>query len=111
MRQAGRITTWNDDKGFGFLTPVDGGSRVFVHIKAFQAATRRPEERDLISYAVSVDAKGRLSASDVRFAGQRIPPPSTTPRVAGRHKPPMRIPRVAIGIGFPENAGQSRLLL
>ena len=99
MRQAGRITIWNDDKGFGFLTPVDGGSRVFVHIKAFQAATRRPVEGDLISYAASVDAKGRVNAADVRFAGQRIPPPRT-PRGVGRRKPPMRVPRTAIGSGF-----------
>ncbi len=99
MRQAGRITNWNDGKGFGFVTPHDGGSRAFVHIKAFQAAMRRPLEGDLISYATAVDAKGRINATDVRFAGQRIQPASAS-RTATRRKPAMRIPRLAMGLAF-----------
>lgn len=99
MRQAGRITNWNDGKGFGFVTPHDGGSRAFVHIKAFQAAMRRPLEGDLISYATAVDAKGRINATDVRFAGQRIQPASASRRSA-RRKPAMRIPRLAMGLAF-----------
>lgn len=99
MRQVGRITNWNDGKGFGFVTPHDGGPRAFVHIKAFQAATRRPLEGELISYATSVDAKGRINATDVRFAGQRIQS-RVAARVARRGKPPRRIPRIALGTGF-----------
>jgi cold shock CspA family protein len=43
MRQAGRINNWNDDKGFGFVTPHYGGARAFVHVKAFQVSARRPQ--------------------------------------------------------------------
>ena len=95
MRHAGRITGWNDAKGYGFVTPHDGGARAFLHIKAFQQATRRPLEDDLVSYATRADAKGRLNAIDVRFAGQRIATPAQVARRA-----PMRIPRVWIGVGF-----------
>ena len=56
MRQAGRISDWNDDKGYGFVLPHDGGARTFVHIKAFQPGSRRPVEGDLISYAARVCA-------------------------------------------------------
>lgn len=95
MRHAGRISGWNDGKGFGFVTPHDGGARAFLHIKAFQQATRRPLDDDLVSYATRVDAKGRLNAIDVRFAGQRIAAPAKM-----AHRAPMRIPRVGIAVGF-----------
>src|SRR3546814_6129960 len=72
MRLAGRISDWNDDKGYGFVTPNGGGGRAFVHIKAFQPGSRRPVDGDLVSYAVTRDGRGRSNASEVRFAGQRI---------------------------------------
>jgi uncharacterized membrane protein YsdA (DUF1294 family)/cold shock CspA family protein len=101
MRQAGRISQWNDAKGFGFVTPHAGGSRAFVHIKAFQASGRRPAAGDLISYDAAPDAKGRLTATQVRFAGQRIAKAtSASPRRAVKPTPPKRVPRMAMGIGF-----------
>lgn len=35
MRTKGKITFWNDEKGYGFITPSAGLKQVFVHIRAF----------------------------------------------------------------------------
>ena len=72
MRLVGRISGWNEDKGYGFVVPHDGGGRAFVHIKAFQFGSRRPVDGDLISYSTRKDDRGRTNALDVRFAGQKI---------------------------------------
>lgn len=94
-RQAGRITEWNDDKGFGFVTPHQGGQRAFVHVKAFQTGSRRPLEGDLISYETTTDARGRANAARARFAGQRIQ--LAPPRTPGSSSSLRRIPRRWLG--------------
>ena len=73
MRYQGRIGDWNDDKGFGFVVPNGGGDRAFVHIKAFARTSRRPLDGDLITYSVTRDARGRLQANTIRFAGENAP--------------------------------------
>ncbi|HSH98823.1 MAG: DUF1294 domain-containing protein [Methylophilaceae bacterium] len=70
MRIQGKVTNWNDDKGFGFVYPNGGGQKAFVHIKAFSRSSYRPEDGDLISYELSTDDKGRYFAKDVRFVGE-----------------------------------------
>lgn len=90
MRRVGRISDWNEAKGYGFVTPHDGGDRAFVHVKAFQSGSRRPVDGDLISYAATRDARGRTNATDVRHAGQKIE----------QRKPHRPFPRLASGIGF-----------
>ena len=74
MRLAGRVTDWDDDRGFGFVAPNGGGDRAFVHINEFQRGSRRPIDGDLISYRAVRDTKGRLQAREIRHAGQRIQP-------------------------------------
>lgn len=67
MQQHGKLTDWNDDKGFGFITPASGGPRVFVHISSFPRGPRRPRVDERISYAVTRDKQNRLRAENVAF--------------------------------------------
>lgn len=90
MRLVGRISGWREDKGYGFVTPHDGGDRAFVHVKAFQFGSRRPVDGDLISYSASKDVRGRTNATDVRHAGQKI-------EQRKAYKP---LPRSALGAFF-----------
>ena len=39
MQFTGTLQSWNDDRGFGFIEATQGGQEIFVHIKAFPAAT------------------------------------------------------------------------
>ena len=72
MRTKGKITTWNDEKGYGFITPSTGGKQVFVHVKAFGNRNRRPEINQLVTYALSSDGKGRPCATKATLAGDRL---------------------------------------
>lgn len=70
MRDQGRLTDWDDDKGFGFVTPDKGGLRAFVHIRAFSYRHRRPRNGDVITYQLGWDPKGRPRAENVLFREQ-----------------------------------------
>ena len=90
MRYVGRITDWNDEKGFGFVAPNGGGDRAFVHIKAFERVSRRPVGGQLISYELATDEKGRFRALGIRFVALR-PKKESSSRAW---------PRKTIGAGF-----------
>jgi uncharacterized membrane protein YsdA (DUF1294 family)/cold shock CspA family protein len=78
MRYQGRITTWKDDKGFGFITPNGGGEQVFVHFNSFSSRRRRPAGSELVTYELTVDSKGRAQANAVAFVGD-LPVPAKAP--------------------------------
>ena len=73
MRIKGKITSWNEGKGFGFITPIAGGRRVFVHISAFSKRNRRPEINQPVTYTLSSDRQGRPCAAKATLAGDRVP--------------------------------------
>jgi uncharacterized membrane protein YsdA (DUF1294 family)/cold shock CspA family protein len=71
VRYQGKITSWKDDRGFGFITPNGGGEQIFVHIKAFLNKQRRPVGNEIVTYELSSDNRRRPRAENVVFVGER----------------------------------------
>ncbi|MGK0476899.1 MAG: uncharacterized membrane protein YsdA (DUF1294 family)/cold shock CspA family protein [Oleispira sp.] len=67
MKLQGKISNWNDDKGFGFVEPNGGGERTFVHIKAFNPRSRRPVNGEVIIYEVVRDNNNRYKGENIKF--------------------------------------------
>jgi cold shock CspA family protein len=58
MRLQGKVKTWNDEKGYGFIEQTGGGERAFLHISAFSTRRKRPGEGDLVTYEIEGSSKG-----------------------------------------------------
>ena len=58
----GTVKFFNDGKGFGFITPDDGGKDVFVHVNGLNGNTIT--EGDKVSYDTEEGKKG-LNAVNV----------------------------------------------
>lgn len=73
MRYQGRVTSWKDEQGFGFITPHGGSNQVFVHITAFTNRYRRPMNNDIVTYTVKKAANGKLQAEHVKYIDDAVP--------------------------------------
>ena len=62
--QQGTVKFFNETKGFGFITPNDGSSEIFVHSTGLIDNIR---ESDVVSYDVEQGRKG-LNAVNVKVA-------------------------------------------
>ena len=60
MRFEGSLTRWNDDLGFGFITPDGGAKDVFVHISAIEASGLRTLiDGQKVTFDVEPDRMGK----------------------------------------------------
>ncbi len=65
----GAVKWFNPTKGFGFITPDQGGSDVFVHISAVErAGLRSLNEGQRVSYDLATN-KGKTAAANLKVAG------------------------------------------
>lgn len=68
MRTSGTVKWFNDQKGFGFITPEDGGRDCFVHHSAIQAqGFRTLAEGDKVEFEVTEGAKGPAAENVVKL--------------------------------------------
>lgn len=77
MRFDGIIKSWNDERGFGFIQPVQGGQEIFVHIKAFTGLRERPQINQRVSFQVELGPQGKRRAvnAEVVHAKRPVAPP------------------------------------
>ena len=81
MRFEGTLTQWNDDRGFGFITPTPAGQDIFVHISAFARDGLRPQLNEALSFEVSLNKDGKKQAVLVR---RDRPAPATSSAAPAR---------------------------
>jgi CspA family cold shock protein len=60
MRQSGTVKFYNEQKGYGFITPDDGGKDVFVHVTAIEeSGINGLAEGSRISFETEADKRGK----------------------------------------------------
>lgn len=70
MQQTGTVKWFNDQKGYGFIQPEDGGNDVFVHISAVnKAGMQTLAEGQKVAFDLQKDPKsGKNSAANLQEA-------------------------------------------
>jgi uncharacterized membrane protein YsdA (DUF1294 family)/cold shock CspA family protein len=68
MRFEGVVKSWNDERGFGFIEPDQGGQEVFFHVKAFPPRSGRPQIHQRVSFEIELNREGKKRARNVKFA-------------------------------------------
>ena len=63
------VKFFNDTKGFGFISPDDGGNDAFVHVTALERSglrTLQPDQK--VTYELAADRTGKMSAQNISLA-------------------------------------------
>jgi cold shock CspA family protein len=96
MRTHGKLTRWNDDRGFGFITPAQGGEDLFVHVSAFPRGSR-PQLEETISFETEMGPKGKLQAVRAMRPGS---PRAGRPQARAKGREPGGLVRAILGGAF-----------
>lgn len=63
----GTVKWFNTSKGFGFISPDEGGGDVFIHITALEkAGINRLNDGQRVGYEIETN-RGRQSAIDIQL--------------------------------------------
>jgi CspA family cold shock protein len=65
----GTVKFFNENKGYGFIQPDDGGQDAFVHISAVERSGMRTLRQDQrVSYDLEEDRRGKMAAVNLKAA-------------------------------------------
>jgi CspA family cold shock protein len=68
MRTVGTVKWFNDEKGFGFITPEDGSKDCFVHHSAIQGdGFKSLAEGQKVEFDAVVRDKGRAAENVIKL--------------------------------------------
>jgi CspA family cold shock protein len=66
----GTVKWFNSQKGYGFISPDDGGKDVFVHISAVeQAGLDSLRDGQKVSFDEETDRRGKQAAANLKALG------------------------------------------
>ncbi|KRV88128.1 excalibur calcium-binding domain-containing protein [Aeromonas veronii] len=92
MRHQGRIASWNEARGFGFITPEQNGAEqaingarsagLFVHVTALQSDGRVPEPGERVTYLIGSGQDGKPRALQVFFPDRPLTLADAVPSAA-----------------------------
>lgn len=70
----GTVKFFNENKGYGFIQPDEGGTDAFVHITAVERAGMRTlRENQRVSYDLEEDRRGKTAAVNLQSAEDAAP--------------------------------------
>ena len=65
----GTVKFFNATKGFGFITPDEGGTDAFVHISAVERAGMQTlVDNQRVTYELEQDRRGKMAAVNLKAA-------------------------------------------
>ena len=69
MMYKGKLTSWRDDKGFGFIKTDELPKDVFIHISSLKSMPRKPKVGDIIHFEVEQQDDGKNRAINCKIEG------------------------------------------
>ncbi|MDC8771510.1 cold-shock protein [Roseateles albus] len=94
MRFEGNLTIWHIDRGYGAVTPDQGGQELFIHVSAFPPEGPQPVVGERLSFEVVSGRNNQKQACRVqRLKSSKAMPPALTPARSHARRPPLKSER------------------
>jgi cold shock CspA family protein len=95
MRFTGTLRSWNDERGFGFIAPDQGGRELFVHVSALPRDGTKPVVGEKLSFEMAKGDDGKLRA--VKVYREAFGPPERRGKPSPASSRPARRSRGLVG--------------